>query len=428
MNYRRGYNQKAMVNKTIYFLLLILSISSCQNEAKETYVFLKEAKIAKIDSLAYRYLELGRFSGTILITKGPLILYNNSFGLANYKTDQPFSDDTAFKIGAISELITLDIIQNMVEEGKISLSDKISKYIPEIKSDFTVGSLLEHKTNLPSIQTVQDQNPELKYSTIEFANLAVRSSETSERSDLGYNILGLLVEKVSRKSFQENIEDYSLALGLENTSFRRKKDSTAVGYLYFNYRGEGPELQQAPSYDPEIAFSSYGLKSTAEDLVKILDNTKEKEISLSGYLENDGFSYSVDKDSESDTIVLVLSNRRHPVGEEISNSIQAILQGESYMLPLPRTPFAIDPTLFEDYVGTYAVNENMQFKVFNERDSLFLQMGPNRIYLVPQSSHQFYMEQNDAEMRFLRDDQDSVTEVMLLDGFLEGNTAKRIEK
>lgn len=417
-----------MAYKIICFSLLIVIFLSCKKETEVTSSPLEKYKVVKIDSLVNRYLELGRFSGAVLIAKGNSILYNNSFGLADYENNRPFSESTAFKIGTISELITANIIQKMAEEGEINLSDNITQYIPEIKSDFTVGDLLNHQANLPSLQTIQDQNPELAYSTIEFANLASGASETSERSDLGYNILSLFIERVSGKSFQENVEDYSSVSGLENTYFREEEDSAAEGYLYSNYRGEGLELQRAPSYDPEIAFGSYGLKSTAKDLVKVLDDTKEKEISRSGYLKNDGFSYSVDKDTGSDTIVLVLSNRRHPVGKEISTSIQAILQGDRYVLPLPRIPFAIDPASLKDYSGTYSSGENMKFEIFNERDSLFVQMGPNRIYLVPQSSHQFYMEQNDAAIRFLRDDRNSVTGAMLLDGFLSGNIAEKVEK
>lgn len=80
----------------------------------------------------------------------------------------------------------------MAKKDKIQLSHKISKYIPEIKSDLTINDLLNHKTNLASIQVILEQNPELEYSTIEYVNLAVKSTDKSERSDLDYNILGLL--------------------------------------------------------------------------------------------------------------------------------------------------------------------------------------------------------------------------------------------
>ncbi|MEM8970145.1 MAG: serine hydrolase domain-containing protein, partial [Bacteroidota bacterium] len=198
-----------MKSKIIIFSVIAFSSLACQNDPPEEQENLAEAKVAKIDSLANRYLELGRFSGAIVVAKGESVFYQNYFGLADYENNQSFSDRTTFKIGAVSELVTSSIIQQMADDGKIDLTDSISTHIPEINAGFTVGELLNHQANLPSIQSIQESNPEVEYATIAFANLATNSSETSERSDLGYNILGLLIEEVSGQSFQENVEQYA---------------------------------------------------------------------------------------------------------------------------------------------------------------------------------------------------------------------------
>src|SRR5690606_4006915 len=124
----------------------------------------------------------------------------------------------------------------------------------------------------------------------EYANLANTPKETSKIGELEYNILGLLIEKVSGKDFQHNIENYALKLGLKNTNYN-ENGHTAIGYLYNNYRGNGDELHKSPTYNLDMAFSSYGIKSTATDLLKIINT--EKEINMDGYVENDGFSYSL---------------------------------------------------------------------------------------------------------------------------------------
>ncbi|WP_375580476.1 serine hydrolase domain-containing protein [Marivirga tractuosa] len=410
-----------------YLLILIFSFISCNTDKKSKNEILEKPKGEKIDSLANRYLELNRFSGVILITKDGTTIYNNKFGLADYENDMPFSNKTTFKIGEISELVTGNVIKKMAENGNFQLSDKVSKYLPEIKTDFTIGDLLYHKTNLLSIPTIQEQNPELKYSTTDYANLAAQSSYKSKRSDLNYNVLGLLIEKISGKSYQENIENYSKELSLENTYFQKNDSSLAVGYQYNNNQGNGLELQKAPVSNLEITFSSNGLKSTANDLAKIIISDSTDRLELNGYLENDGFSYSIEYNSKTKIAIIVLSNRRHPVAKEISNSIEAILENKKFILPLARKQIDIDINLLKDYSGIYSLNENIDFEVINENDSLYVVMGPNKIHLVPQSSNQFYMEQMDASMRFLRDSANKVSEVMLLDGFLEGNKVKRVE-
>ncbi|WP_338359721.1 hypothetical protein [Yeosuana marina] len=93
-----------------------------------------------------------------------------------------------------------------------------------------------------------------------------------------------------------------------------------------------------------------------------------------------------------------------------------------------RKPFKIDKNLLKEYSGTYSLNQNINFDILNENDSLFVMLGPNKIHLIPQSNNQFYMEQGDASIRFIRDSTNLVNEVVLLNGFLDGDKASRIEK
>lgn len=416
------------MTKLFYLSFLILGFISCKTETKSKSEILENSKSEKINNLANRYLELNRFSGVILVIKDDTIIYNRGFGLADYENNKPFSCKTTFKIGEISELVTANIIRQMAKNDKFKLSDKISKYIPEIESDLTIDNLLNHKTNLASLQTIQEQNKELEYSTIDYTNLAIQSSHKSERSDLNYNVLGLLIEKISGKSYQENIENYSTELSLENTYFQKTDSSLAVGYLYHNYKDNGPELQKAPESNSNITFSSSGLKSNASDLVKIIKANSEDKLEIEGYLENDGFSYSIANNPQTKIAIIVLSNRRHPIAKEISTSIDNIIENKDYSLPLARKQIDIDKKLLKDYSGIYSLNENMNLEVINENDSLFVMFGTNKIHLLPQSENQFYMEQTDGSMRFLTDTNNVVNEVELLDGFLEGNKIKRIEK
>ncbi|WP_248912389.1 serine hydrolase, partial [Gelidibacter algens] len=219
---------KKLKNKLIYFSILIISFLACKTETKTENENPEQLKTEKIDSLANRYLELNRFSGVVLVTKKDTIFYSNNFGLADYENKTPFSNKTSFKIGKISEIIIGSIIREMAIKDKFQLSDNISKYLPELKSDLTINDLLNHKQN----------------STIE-------SSDKIEESDLDYNTLGLLIEKISGKSFQENIEEYGKDLELENTYFEKTNSALAVGYLYHNYQGNGLELQTSPVSNSE---------------------------------------------------------------------------------------------------------------------------------------------------------------------------------
>ena len=95
------------MTRLIVLLTVFLSLlAACQTPKKDQESIKITPENLKIDSLAQRYQDLGRFSGTILVAQGDSILYNSSFGKADYEAMIKFSDQTTFKIGFLTELIT----------------------------------------------------------------------------------------------------------------------------------------------------------------------------------------------------------------------------------------------------------------------------------------------------------------------------------
>ena len=371
-----------MIKKIIYITFFLITFLSCENKAQilET----DKLKVNKIDSLANRYLELNRFSGQIIVAKNQTVIYNKSFGFADYEKKTPFSNKTAFKIGEISKIITENIILKLAENETIKLTDKVSKYLNAFESEYTINDLIIDNT------------------------------------DSNTNTLGKLIEKVSGKNYQYNIDEYGKTLKLENTFYNKENSPVAKGYLYNNYRGKGLELHESPTYNLNDVFSSQGIKSTGNDLVKIVESNP-KDINISGYLDNDGFSYSLTSGLKNNKLIIVLSNRKHPVAGEISNSINAILDNNNVTFPLLRQPYNINKNTLKNFTGSFSVNENINFKVVKSNDSLFVLMGPNKVHLVPQSNNQFYMNDMDASMRFLKDSTGIIKRVVLLNGFIDSD-------
>lgn len=401
---------------------LVCLLAACQQNPVSTEASISQTQKAQLDTLLNRYHKLGRFSGTVLIVQDQQAVYKASYGLADYENNIPFTDSTAFKVGKLSELLTAYMVRDLAKEGRIKLQDNIALYLPEIDKQLTIADLLKHDTGLPTIASIEEQNPELSYSHVAYTNQAELTAEG--KSDLNYQLLGLLLERVHKTSFQEIVEQYSRQMELINTYYIDPENpQTAKGYLYHNYRRQGMELQQAPAYTDTLAFSAAGLKASASDMVKVAEAT-EGPLQLNGYLMEDGFSYALQKDSLH--TLVILSNRRHPIAGEMAKSITALLNSQPYTLPLPRKAVAVNSEILNRYTGTYALNEQMQFEVLQRNDSLFAQLGPNQIHLVPQAENQFFMQQADAALRFISDSLQQVNQVVLLDGFLEGNPAKRI--
>ena len=142
-----------------------------------------------------------------------------------------------------------------------------------------------------------------------------------------------------------------------------------------------------------------------------------------GFIPDDGFSYALQK--EDHLTIIVLSNRRQPVAGEICFSLNAIYHNKSYDLPLARNRYKINPKELDNFVGHYQLNDAVQFSIQRSKDSLFVLMGPHKVHLTPQSPNQFYMENQDAEMRFIKDSTGTFNSVVLLNGFIQSNEVAR---
>ncbi len=373
-----------------------------------------------LDSLGQRYWEANRFSGAILVAQQDTLLYHKNFGMADYEAQQAFSSTTAFKIGEVSHYFTAQIIQELAKEGSINLTDKLSDYLEKLQPNFTIGQVLQHQAGLP-----KERPSEANTSIIQQVNRIDLDSSNTEASNIGYHLLGCLIEKVSKLSFEEAIQKYLESYDLEHTFYNQSNARLAQGYSGFNNkRGQGLERERVVSYQLVEMFSSRGIKATAKDVWKILQSVPEAY--TFGFLANDGFSYCVSKNKAGQTII-VLSNYRHPVAEEMVKGITAILNNQAFELPLLREPIDVNKNLLPDYTGIYEINPSFTFEVTNSEDSLYVIMFGQKSPIIPQAADQFFLVDSDASMRFVRDVTNEVSGVMLYDGFLEGNLVKKIE-
>lgn len=208
-------------------------------------------------------------------------------------------------------------------------------------------------------------------------------------------------------------------LQLKNTFFQQQTPKkAATGYVH-NIGATGPEIE------PVSSDQQPQLWTTAKDLQKLLESFPEENIVKEGYLENGGFSYAVRKNDEM--MVVILSNRRHPVAGEIAKSIENLWKGKPYRLPLLRKETNVSPALLKEYAGSYELGPGAELKVVSDNDSLFIFMGPQKVHLKPQSENQFFMANTEAAIRFERDSTGKVVAAELLDGFLDGQEISKVK-
>src|SRR5918997_1470976 len=114
-------------------------------------VFSQSSKARKIDEFITPFAKANHFSGVALASENGKVIYEKAFGLANADYKIPNQLNTRIGIASITKPMTVVILNRLVESGKISLDDKLSKYIPDFPSGdkITIGMLKNHRSGIP---------------------------------------------------------------------------------------------------------------------------------------------------------------------------------------------------------------------------------------------------------------------------------------
>ncbi|MEP7309795.1 MAG: serine hydrolase domain-containing protein [Acidobacteriota bacterium] len=279
------------------------------------------ARLARIDAVLQSYVDQGLIPGTVaLVLRDGRPVYQKAVGWADREAHRPMRMDTVFRIASQTKAITSVAVLTLVEEGKLSLGDPVSRYIPSFakttvaagdagaapvpaKRPITIRDLLTHTAGIsygvePSIAAqyrmkglgpaagagwyFADKDESIcdamdRLGTLPFV------SQPGEAWVYGYNtdVLGCVVERVSGQGLDQVIAARITGpLGMKDTTFfipPAQRDRLAAVYA----SGEGGKAQRAP--EGALGQGSYvdgprrtlaggaGLLSTARDYGRFLE-------------------------------------------------------------------------------------------------------------------------------------------------------------
>ena len=140
-----------------------------------------------------------------------------------------------------------------------------------------------------------------------------------------------------------------------------------------------------------------------------------------------GFSTYISRFVDDDVCIIVLSNLEFAPTEKINTNLAALLFGEEAEWPKEHKVVEVDPKIYEAYVGKYELNPNFILTISKENDRLFVQAtGQPKFEIFPESETKFFLKAVDAQLSFIKNDQDEVTQLILHQGGRD-MPAKRIE-
>ncbi len=173
---------------------------------------------------------------TIAILSRGSVVYAKGFGYMNVEDAVPARGDTSYPIGSNTKQFTAAAILILQDEGKLNVDDRLSKYLPEIPhaSEVTLRNLLTHSggyaeyTEIGSFDELGNRPATLAeiVNTVDHRPLAFTPGTTREYSNTGYDLLAMVIERVSGMSYGDFLEQRIFKpLGMTST-FVRSWDDT----------------------------------------------------------------------------------------------------------------------------------------------------------------------------------------------------------
>lgn len=216
--------------KQNFILLLCLMLSVLGRAQQKTVIDPKVELFVKNEMK-----EIGIPGMAVAVVKDGKVLHYNTYGIANIEYDQPVVKNTSFQIASVSKLFTSTLVMKWCQENKLSLDDKISKYIsdiPETWSKITIRHLMAHECGVPwpaslggsiGISATEPFKVESMDTLVKRLKVAPMKFETGTKSAYvngDYFLLQHIIEKLSGLSYPEVLKKEVFdPIGMTNSGY-----------------------------------------------------------------------------------------------------------------------------------------------------------------------------------------------------------------
>lgn len=234
--------------------------------------------IARIDSLVADYKDRTHTPAvSVAVLRGTDTLVMKGYGLATLTPITQASASTVYRIGSITKQFTSAAIMRLIERGKLSLDDPMSKYLPDVPlhgHTVTIRQLLNHTSGIHSYTSSrdwqgtweQDLTPRQVVSFVDKDTFDFAPGTRWLYNNTGYVLLGMIIEKVTGEKYASYLQhDLFTPLGLKQTSYCPSKPTDPAFAAGYASRSGTP--RPAAYLSMTHPFAAGALCSTVRDLV-----------------------------------------------------------------------------------------------------------------------------------------------------------------
>ncbi len=420
-------------------LFVVLAISSAYKVSAQDHLEkIEELLEANVNSKT-------PYSGSILVAQKGEVIYKGAFGLADPETEKSNSVDSKYFIGSVTKLFTSVAILQLIEQKKISLSDKLSKWLPEINGadQISIHHLLTHQSGLRR-DSHQDYDAEVSYKerlfSIKNDTLEFAPGDKESYSSVGFYALTYILETVSEMTFDQYFEKHIFEpCQMANTGVKKSKSQEVEG-LSIGI-GMAPDKNDVNDIGPAVYFDSYSfggggsLYSTVDDMwafFNALENGKlvsyntvrmmklkwpvkyeNKNSSLYHSYGWEIYDYSNEERpfliiafagriygyksmmryyENDDILIIALCNSRYSERSVLGSTIRRILLAKEYELPDPAPETIPVDKSMEKHLGIYdfpSEKTTVEIKIVDGKYTL-TSHGDKPVYLYPSNENTFH--------------------------------------
>ncbi len=410
----------------------------------------------RLQRVVQPYVDAQMFMGSVLVATDGKIIFSKSYGMADLEWNVPNSPTTRFNIASMTKQFTAASILLLEDRGKLKTDDLVKKYLPDAPASWdkiTIYHLLTHTSGIREDAAKYEPGTPDKL-VFNDRPLNFQPGEQLAYTNLGYIVLGYLLERISGQTYEEFVqENIFKPLGMNDSglmSFVSIIPRRASGYWPGS---NGTENADRP--DARMGFSSGSLYSTTEDLLrweeglfggKLLTPASLRKMTTpfkSDYacglyvkrvngrlmIEHDGNNIGFNSDMayypEDRIAVIVLANLNGTVTGEMTRALAAVAHGEAPPIPSVHKEISLSKEVLTRYAGTYQF-PHYSLKMVPEGTHLLVEFdNGGTLAVFPESDTKFFSKPWPTQFEFSKNEHGEFTILIRYEDGKEESAVKK---
>lgn len=408
---------------------------------------------AEFDKLLSDQYKTNETGCAALVSRNGQIIYKKAFGMANLELNIPMQADNIFRIGSITKQFTAVAILQLMEQGKLSLQDDITKFIPDYPTHghhISIEHLLTHTSGIQSYTDMKDfgeimrkdMKPEELIAHFKNQPMEFAPGTKWNYNNSGYFLLGYIIEKITGKTYPQYLEE-NFFKPLDMTNSYYGSDSKIIKNRASAYEKGKDGFVNAEPLSMTLPYSAGSIQSTVEDLFKWhqavhaykllkkenldkaftkykLNDGKETQYGYGWFLGNVQGSATIEHGGgingfltqsiylpKEDVFVAVFSNCDGNSPSDVSSKIAALTIGKPYAYK------EITLDNLQSYTGVYENEEGQRIITLADNQLYSQRSGGSKSKIKPYQKDTFFFENMLSTLEFGRNSAGQIEKVTL---------------